>query len=579
VVVIGTPVETGSVAWESPGDGSTFLSGGQGLQNGGMYISPVSLFYTFDNAVALSNTDVALLDDYGDYFSDSPFAGPESPAIPASNSNQGNGGLYPRKSQSTEGPEIAAEPAPAPAPAGTDIVVGVADNYAGPNTTLPGCANSSRTGYGVSVATVNGASKAAGTLNGEGIPGYGLLTCSAENPVLASPVVGTGGTVAAGAGIGVLENEGNGISGAGTAYTLNYKPFDSTATGGTFPSGPGTLVANLTSPAGDIDLSDDSGTGVYALWSSNGLHMAYSTNGGATWFPPVLIPQPSVGEIANPVITGVGDGAFLLGYTNDPGTGTETFLQLLSYQELLPETPVTVTTSQTDGSTQGPDISIPVGSVGETDTARLTGTDVTGAAGTVTYTLYSTSTCTAASAQLHSTAAVTGGIVGPSAPITTMLGVGKYYWQAVYSGNTATLTSPLGNEPAASTCGSEILTIGPASTIASSATSTSSTVTVSITCAVTPCTVTLTITIPAAGSASDGADAAKAKTVTLGTGKFTIRKKGPAKLTVKLSKKGKRYVKTHHGTRKATLLVRQKIDGHTVSTSRLIKIKHSNKKK
>lgn len=170
-VVIGTPVSTGSVAWASPPGGAAFLSGNNGLQNGGQFISPVSLFYTFGNAVALSATDVGLLDDYGNFFSDSPLTA-ESPSIPSPNANPGE--QYPRKALSTNGPEIAAEPAPAPAPAGSDIVVGVGSNNSSAQLTPAGCLNDAASGYGVSVGVVNGTSKAPGTLNHAGLPQYQL---------------------------------------------------------------------------------------------------------------------------------------------------------------------------------------------------------------------------------------------------------------------------------------------------------------------------------------------------------------------------------------------------------------------
>ncbi len=347
VVVIGTPVKEASVAWESPADGSAFLTSGQGLQNSGAFISPVSLFYAFGNAVGLSDTDVGLLDDYGDYFSDSPFSGPESPTIASSNSNQGNGGLYPRKPLGVSGSEIGAEAAPAPAAAGTDIVVGVGDNYAGPNTTLPGCVNSAGTGYGVSVGTVNGASNAAGTLNGAGLPGYGLLACSAEDPVIAS-----GGT----AGMGVLENEGDGISGAGSTYTLDYRRFNATATGGSF--GAPVQLASLTGTADDLDAVDDSGTGVYAMWSKDGLHIDYSPNGGASWDGPVLVSEPA-GGIANPIIAGVGGGSLLLAYKSNPGPGTETFLQELLAIPASSAAPTVPSSTTSNGSTVTLTISCP----------------------------------------------------------------------------------------------------------------------------------------------------------------------------------------------------------------------------
>jgi hypothetical protein len=336
VVVIGTPVSTGSVAWESPADGSAFLSSGQGLQNSGDFISEVSLFYTFNNAVPLGDTDVGLLDDYGDQFSDSAFAGPESPQILGvggdnENSNQGNGGLYPRKALEIDGSEIASEPAPPPAPANTWIAVGVGDNYAGPNTTLPGCVNSTGTGYGVSVGTVNGGSNAAGTLNGEGLPGYGLLACAAQNPVVAG-----GGKD----GIGVLENEGDGLSGAGSTYTLDYRPFTSTATGGSF-GGP-VLLAKMTDYASDLDVVDDSATGVYALWDQDGEHVDYSPNGGASWDGPVSIPELSTGSNpGDPTIAGVANGQVLLAYDANLGTGDRTYVQLIN------AAPITVPASTT----------------------------------------------------------------------------------------------------------------------------------------------------------------------------------------------------------------------------------------
>jgi hypothetical protein len=250
-VVIGTPVSTGTVAWASPAGGAAFLSGNHGLQNGGKFISPVSLFYAFDNAVALNNMDVGLLDDYFNYFSDSPLTA-ESPAIPEPG-NTNPGGEFPRKALETAGPEIAAEPAPAPAPAGTDVVIGVGDNFAGPPAALPGCINKEGTGYGVSVGKVDGTSNAAGTLNKEGLPAYGVLACSAETPVLAQ-----GGAD----GIGLVEQEGDGFDGAGSQFTVDYRPFIATATGGTF--GAPVQLADVTNESlGGViglDLSEDSGT-------------------------------------------------------------------------------------------------------------------------------------------------------------------------------------------------------------------------------------------------------------------------------------------------------------------------------
>jgi len=570
-VVIGTPVSTGTVAWASPAGGAAFLSGNNGLQNGGNFISPVSLFYATGNAVALSSTDVGLLDDYFDYFSDSQIAGPESPAIPAPNSNQTTpAGEFPRKALETNGPEIAAEPAPAPAATGTDIVVGVGDNFGGPSVALPGCLNSAGTGFGVSVGKVDGTSNAAGTLNGEGLPAYQVLACSAQTPVLAS-----GGQ----AGIGVLETEGSGVSGAGSDFTLDYRPFDATATGGTFGA-PVELqdVTNVSlGGAIELDLSDDSGTGVYATWIDHqGLVLDYSSNGGAGWGGPVVVPAPAAGTQNDPVIVGTGGGNAEIAYDSNPGTGNQVFLQSVNYQALA-IAPTTVATTQASGSATGADLTISAGSIGETDRATVSGTNASTATGTMSYGLFSSSTCAASSEVFHGgTAAVTAGVAAPSTGVTSALAPGEYYWQAVYSGNTT-------NAASASTCGSEVLTVVPASSVGGSGTSNGSTVTVTVTCASTPCTVTITITYTetlAADKASAARKKKHTKTITLASGTFKIKHAGKNQLAVKLTGKGKSLLKAHGGHLKASIVVSDHTPGGVEKTTGSLKIttaKHKHK--
>jgi hypothetical protein len=82
------------------------------------------------------------------------------------------------------------------------------------------------------------------------------------------------------------------------------------------------------------------------------------------------------------------------------------------------------------------------------------------ATGTVKYTAYTNSACSAG-AQATGTKPVTGGVVPDSDPIT-FSSAGTYYWQAVYSGDIA-----LGgkNQPATSACGSEILFVDKACTV------------------------------------------------------------------------------------------------------------------
>lgn len=300
----------GTVAWASAPGGAGFFAAGHGLQNGGALISPVSLFYAVGNAVPLSSSDVALLDDYGNWFSDSPFAGPESTEVKTN-----PGGLYPQKALGTNGPEIAAEPAKT---AGQETIVGVGDDFA--TGKVPhGCSNDEDTGYGVSVGTVG----PSGTLNTKGLPAYSLIACSASTPVVAH-----GGRD----GIGVLEQEGNGFDGKGSTYTMDYRPFVATSTGGHF--GAPVQLQNITKVTLDgadaIDLSDDSVTGVYASWvDDQGLVLDFSPNGGAKWDGAVPIHElADHATQGDPVIAGVSKGKVLVAYDNalHPG-GDQVFLE------------------------------------------------------------------------------------------------------------------------------------------------------------------------------------------------------------------------------------------------------------
>ena len=569
-VVIGATAQggVGSLAWASPAGGAAFLSGNNGLENGGEPISPVSLYYTTNNAVAINSTDVGIFDSYDhfySYFSDSPFAGPETPSsLPSNTGNANNGGQFDDQGD-TEGPVVAAEPAPAPAPAGTYIVVGAGANVGSNETTPPGCINYAATGYGVDVGT----SGHSGTLNSQGLQpkGFGLLACSAEDPTLAS-----GGTD----GIGVLEEEGSAISGAGSDWQMDYRPFIATATGGSF--GAPVELSDITNEVLDgvdaVDVSDDSGTGVYAFWEDGKGVLDYSPNGGASWGGPVVSPIPYT---AHGVIAGIGNGTAEIAYDENPGTGTQVFLQIVNYQELATPVPAadTLTTTQTSGSSTGPSITLPAGTVGETDRATLAGANAASATGTVTYGLFSSSSCAAATKVFAGgTSAVSAGVAAPSAPVTTALAQGTYYWEAAYSGDAH-------NDASASACGSEVLTVTPATTIGGGGSSTGTSITITITCEVVPCTVTVTITITESGKAAAARKKHHTKTITLATGKFTITSKGTHKLTVHLTKAGKHYLSAHHGRGSAKLLLSDRTNGATFLTTRTLEItpaKHKHKK-
>ncbi len=88
-----------------------------------------------------------------------------------------------------------------------------------------------------------------------------------------------------------------------------------------------------------------------------------------------------------------------------------------------------------------------------TDSAKLSGTNVATAGGTVTYTVYSSSNPQRAHVVANAgTVTVKHGIVPDSEPVT--LAAGTYYWQASYSGDAA-------NQPSVSVLGSEVETVVP----------------------------------------------------------------------------------------------------------------------
>ena len=115
----------------------------------------------------------------------------------------------------------------------------------------------------------------------------------------------------------------------------------------------------------------------------------------------------------------------------------------------------TIETVLSGGDQTGPAITVPAGTPVH-DSVTLGGASIATAGGTVTYTVYSDSSCETVVATAG-TKSVTGGVVPGSDPITLDEG-GTFYWQAVYSGDAT-------HEGATSPCTAEVLTvIGPTTT-------------------------------------------------------------------------------------------------------------------
>jgi hypothetical protein len=314
-------------------------------------------------------------------------------------------------------------------------------------------------------------------------------------------------------------------------------------------------------------VSQDGSGGIYATFSSGDggeIRLAYSSNGGASWTGPATI-DPITGD--SHLTSAVG--------SNGQGWATWQVGESVYAQQFVasdaispaisPPAPgpaaTTLTTTQASGTTKGADISIPAGTIGESDTATITGTNASSATGTVDFALYDNSSCSGTPA-FSGAATAAGGVASIADDSSPGLSPGKYYWKAAYAGNTT-------NDPSSSTCGSEVLTVTPAATIEGKGESTSTTVTVTITCSG-PCTVTITLTIPTASASRKSKK--KPKSLTLATGTFTLPNGGTKKLTLHLTKAGRKAFAAHHGRLSASLLLSEKIDGHTILSTKTVKI-------
>jgi hypothetical protein len=108
----------------------------------------------------------------------------------------------------------------------------------------------------------------------------------------------------------------------------------------------------------------------------------------------------------------------------------------------------TLTTTLNGGGQTGASITVLQGT-SVTDTATLGGANASIATGTVSYNVYSNSTCTTLVAAAGA-GALSGGAGAASSSVN--LGPGTYYWQASYGGDA-------NNKAISSECGSEILTV------------------------------------------------------------------------------------------------------------------------
>jgi hypothetical protein len=120
-----------------------------------------------------------------------------------------------------------------------------------------------------------------------------------------------------------------------------------------------------------------------------------------------------------------------------------------------------------------------------------------------------------------------------------------------------------------------------AAAVSGGASSSGSAITVSIGCASVPCTLGLSLTVPepiAVHAASVPRKKGKAKTLTLGKGKFTLTKAGARKLSINLSGAAKRLLKGKHGRFKITAAISETMQGKTIKLTKTLTLTLKSKK-
>jgi hypothetical protein len=379
----------------------------------------------------------------------------------------------------------------------------------------PGCASGT---FDTAYAYGNGEQSATNNYNlSPGVPKSAWKELTAGDCEVEYPAVGGGPS-----GLGVAEKD------LASGYEIYHK-FNQT-TGSFEPS-----TVTIAKEGGlDTSVSQDGAGGIYVTYLGNAedaIRLAYSSDGGASWTGPATL-NPNTDLGAAHLVSSVGSDGQGWAVWDD---GESVFAQQFDAADAIPPaTPTTLITSQTSGTTTGANLTIPAGTVGESDKATIAGANAATAIGTVSYALYSSSSCSAASKLTSSTVAVTGGGVPPSAPITAALAPGAYYWQAAYGSEVLTITA---------VAPTSLLTIPKQTDTVGSKGGMS----VVVDCAGAKCTGSLTLVVKVKKTIRKGKKK-KTKTVveTIGTALFSSLALGTDTIAIKLDSKGLSLLK-HDG--------------------------------
>ncbi len=288
-----------------------------------------------------------------------------------------------------------------------------------------------------------------------------------------------------------------------------------------------------------------------------------------------IFPVFAGGASSNPVPTQLAPGTYYwtVSYSGDADnqpTASACGSEVLTVQ---PPMPTTLSTVQVWGTTRGASITVPGSASGEHDEAQLSGANAGSSSGTFTFSLYrqgpSRLQCRGTPV-FTSTRAIFPVFAGgtSSNPVPTQLAPGTYYWTVSYSGDSD-------NQPTASVCGSEVLTVQPARILSYGAFLSAQAITLNMSCIVPPCTAGVTITLPAGLRASGARQQGKSKppVVTLARGRITIRKHGAQTVRLSLTAAGRRFVASHNGKVAVNAAVTITNGGHTTVATRRLEIK------
>jgi hypothetical protein len=114
--------------------------------------------------------------------------------------------------------------------------------------------------------------------------------------------------------------------------------------------------------------------------------------------------------------------------------------------------------------------------------------------------------------------------------------------------------------------------------VGSNGSSNGKTITVTVTCSAFPCTVTITISGPPSAAADVARKHKHRKPAVLARARFTISSAGPHKLTLRLTRAGKHFFKSHHRTVRVKGKVVQTFKGKTTSKTKTLRIRIKSKR-